>query len=165
MPPTIIRLTTLIVLTLSLPSLSSSKINFSAHLMNNSKYYYNYRMVSNLLGLYSQLKSMGYHDHEMLLQNNQPTYNFPGNIPAGTQRLEDNEVLGNLLNRKTEIDMNLGDVSLNRHIMFVANRYEQYDAKNKRYILSNLNSIQVGTICYIRILMLAIRFINTNYEF
>jgi glycosylphosphatidylinositol transamidase (GPIT) subunit GPI8 len=100
--------------------------------MNNSKYYYNYRMVSNILALYNNLKSMGYTDREIQVQNNQCTYNLPANIPPGHQRIEDDNISLNLVNKDIQLDLNLEDVSLKRHIMSVANRHEQYDSLNKR---------------------------------
>lgn len=107
--------------------------NYTAILMNNSKYYYNYRMVSNLLSLYNNLKSIGYTDREIQIQNNQCTYNLPANIPPGFQRIEDDNISENLVKPHMRLDLNMEDVSLKRHIMSVANRHEQYDSLNKRY--------------------------------
>ena len=116
---------------LLIPSTRATQ-NYSAVLLNNSKYYYNYRMVSNLLGIYGKLKKLGYKDEEIVVQNNQCSYNLPANIPASKQRIEDDNTDHNLVNRNMDLDLNLEDVSLKRHIMSVANRYEQYDSKNKR---------------------------------
>ena len=110
----------------------NSKTNYVAILLNNSKYYYNYRMVSNTLAIYNNLKAIGYTDEEIQVQNNQCTYNLPANIPPGYQRIDDDNISKNLVNQNMQLDLNLEDVSLKRHIMSIANRYEQYDSLNKR---------------------------------
>lgn len=128
MPTTIQLLFLLLTLTTI-----QTKDNYRAILMNNAKYYYNYRMVSNLTALYNNLKKLGYTDREIQIQNNQSSYNLPANIPPGFQRIEDDDISQNLIKKDMNLDLNMEDVSLKRHNMSVANRHEQYDSLNKRY--------------------------------
>ena len=127
-----LKLLTTTILLATLMTTTFTSDNYVANLLNNSKYYYNYRMVSNTLAVYNNLKAIGYTDEEIQVQNNQCTYNLPANIPPGYQRIEDDNISANLINPNTQLDLNLEDVSLKRHIMSIANRHEQYDSLNKR---------------------------------
>lgn len=127
-----LKLLTTTILLATLITTTFTSDNYVAILLNNSKYYYNYRMVSNTLAVYNNLKAIGYTDEEIQVQNNQCTYNLPANIPPGYQRIEDDNISANLINPNTQLDLNLEDVSLKRHIMSIANRHEQYDSLNKR---------------------------------
>lgn len=100
--------------------------------LNGSKFFYNYRMVSNLLALTRVLHRLGLTNTDMLLLSNQASFNHWANHPPNTQRLEDDDLGRNLLTAGVEVDLMGEDVSLRRHLMGVAGRFEADDPLNKR---------------------------------
>lgn len=111
-----------------------------AVLLNNSKYYYNYRMVSNVLAIYNTLKKLEFSDSDILLGSHQASYNFPANIPANTQRIYDDDLKTSLLTPKMNIDLQYEDVSLHRHLLAFNGRYEENDPLSKRAIKGNVEN-------------------------
>lgn len=113
----------------------------SAILFNNSKYYYNYRMVSNTVALYQKLKRLGFTDRDILVGSNQATFNAYANYPANTQRLEDDDLKSNVLDSQTEIDLLNEDINLKRHLMAFSGRYEEGDPMNKRIDFDDVENL------------------------
>lgn len=112
----------------------------AAAIINNSKYYYNYRMVSNVLSIYNMLKNLGFSDDEILSGSNQTTFNFPANYPQNTQRTHDDDLKHNLLNEETDLDLTYEDINLWRHLLAFNGRHEENDPLNKRAMLNDLET-------------------------
>ena len=123
------------ILFLLLPSMSLERS--AAVLLNNAKYYYNYRMVSNVTGMYQGLKRLGFSDQDIMIGSNQTTFNFWANSPQNMQRIEDNNIKNNLIDKDTEIDILYEDMNLKRHLMAFSGRYEEGDTINKRIELDD----------------------------
>ena len=113
----------------------------AAIVFNNSKYYYNYRMVTNTIALYQKLKSSGFTDEDILTGSNQATFNSYANYPPNTQRHEDNNLKSNILDANTEIDLMSEDINLKRHLMAFNGRYEEGDPMNKRIDFRDVDNI------------------------
>lgn len=119
----------------------STSCRNSAILLNNSKYYYNYRMVSNTIAIYQRLKRLGFAERDIVAGTNQATFNAWANYPANTQRLEDDNIKTNLLDTETEIDLFNEDINLKRHLMAFNGRYEEGDPMNKRIEFENIENL------------------------
>ena len=100
--------------------------------LNNAKYYYNYRMVSNLLAVSSKLQVLGIGGKNALTGNHVASFNHFANFPPNTQRFEDNEPKKNLLTSESSFDFFNEDVSLRRHLMAISGRFDWDDPLNKR---------------------------------
>jgi phosphatidylinositol glycan class K len=109
-------------------------------LLNNSKYYYNYRMVSNVLSIYNMVKNLGFSDDEILSGSNQATFNYPANYPQNTQRMYDDDIKHNLLNEETDLDLSYEDITLWRHLLAFNGRHEDNDPLCKRSVKNNLET-------------------------
>lgn len=99
----------------------------AAVLINNSKYYYNYRMVSNVMALANSLHKLGFSDSDLLVCSHQTAFNYPANTPANTQRNIDDDLQHNLLTPQSKIGLVYEDVSLWRHLLAFNGRHEEDD--------------------------------------
>lgn len=113
----------------------------AAVLINNSKYYYNYRMVSNVMALASSLKKLGFADADLLLCSHQTSFNYPANTPPNTQRNIDDDLRHNLLTPATQIDVSNEDVSLQRHLLAFNGRHEEDDPLSFRPLRSPVDAL------------------------
>lgn len=100
--------------------------------LNLSKFFYNYRMVSNLLAVSRGLRLLGLREADMLLGSTQASFNHWANFPPNSQRFEDDEPGQNLLGGAAQIDLFNEDMSLQRVLMGLAGRFEEDDPLNKR---------------------------------
>lgn len=141
-----------------------------AIILNNSKYYYNYRMATNVSAIYNSLKKLGYTSQNMLLLSNQATFNHPANFPANTQRLHDDNIKQNLITENFQIDSFYDDVTLKKHTMAFSGRYEQFDTLNKRMDLEGVDNLLIyltghGGDLYMKVLYLEIMFARHFSDF
>lgn len=138
--------------------------------LNNAKYYYNYRMVSNLMAMASKLRVLGFTEDNVLTGNHVAAFNHFANFPPNTQRFEDDEIGQSLLTRESTFDFHNEDVSLKRHLMAISGRFEHDDPLNKRLDFSGAESLVVyltghGGDLYMKIKYLEIFFARHFSDF
>lgn len=109
--------------------------------MNNSYYYFNYRMAGNVIGLTQKLKKLGFPKEDIFVVSNQASFNYPANFPPNTQRFIDDEPGKNELDHKIEYNRFYEDASLDTHLNAFSGRHEEFDPLFKRVDYDGVDNI------------------------
>merc|ERR1719460_1586433 len=111
-----------------------------AVLVDTSRYWYNYRHVSNALGFYDQIKRLGIPDSQIILMLSEDMACNPRNSRPGTIF---NEMYShhNLYGEHVEVDYRGDEVSVENFLRLLAGRHPPSTARSKRLLTDESSNI------------------------